>query len=162
MEFEDQMKRLGKVQIKILLWLSSEEGVDTREEILRRWPARKTVPNPSVLQGLIEAVQAPGWNVPDWQWPFVLEEAPHIQYLHKEFLENLSPPGVPWSVQRFLGRSPTRSESATISKSLSDLEKRGLVEIHRKRGKRQRASHVSITAAGATAAVILRGPSAWD
>ena len=40
MEIEDQMKRLGKVQIQILLWLSSEEGVDTREEILRRWPVR--------------------------------------------------------------------------------------------------------------------------
>lgn len=156
MELENQMKRLGKVQVQILLWLSSEEGVETREEILRRWPAQRAVPNPSFLGALIDAIQ-----VPQWALPQLLEEAPHIKYLQKEYLENLSPPGVPWSVERFLGHPPSRSESATISKSLRDLEGRGLLEIHRKRGKRQRASHVSITAAGATAAVILRGPSAW-
>jgi hypothetical protein len=84
------------------------------------------------------------------------KQAPHARYLTPEFLGKHEAPGVPWSAKRFLGRAPSRSESASISKSLADLEKRGLVQTHQAVGKKQRTSHVSITVYGAIAALIIR------
>lgn len=86
----------------------------------------------------------------------IVEDAPHARYLEDTFLARMKPPGVPWSAKRFLGRGGDRSKSATLSKSLGDLEKRGFLKRHKAVGKQQRTSHVSITTEGAVVAFYLR------
>lgn len=57
---------------------------------------------------------------------------------------------VPWSAERFLGRKPTRSESASLSKAVKALEQRGLIRRHRAGSKtgRTKATSLVLTAHG--------------
>ncbi len=56
--------------------------------------------------------------------------------------------GVKWSAKEFLGRSPTATESMSLSRALADLERAGLVKRTHSRGKRKRTSHIKLTKEG--------------
>mgnify|MGYP002738267169 CR=1 FL=1 len=155
MELEERMKHMGSVQKRLLLWLSKEEGLETPAAILKRWPEHRVLQLPpgglTAFSGWVDQILA---SMKDLNR--IYAEEPHAKYLRPEYLESVDPPGIRWSAQRFLGRPPKRSDSATLSKSQSDLEERGLVKTYKVKGKRQRTSHISITREGATAAELIR------
>lgn len=58
---------------------------------------------------------------------------------------------VRWTAEKFLGRSPTRSESAILSDALAKLEKYGLVTLidgTRGEGKKSRVRFIRLTSSG--------------
>lgn len=154
MELEERMRQLGRLQRELLLWLSAEEEVKTREAIAQRWPPTRSTISHGVFSNLTAMIE--GLRFSEDLYPYLFEEAPHAKYLTPGYLDSQAPRGVAWSAKRFLGRAPKRSESATLSKTLADLEKRGLIETHKSVGKRQRTSHLSITVYGALAALLIR------
>ncbi len=76
----------------------------------------------------------------------------------KAFLEDKERKGnfyinyIPWSARRLLGTEPTNNQSTALSRSLSSLEKRGIILLKdstdEQPGKRRRTSHVAFTKAG--------------
>lgn len=160
-ELEERMKHMGKLQKRLLLWLSKEEGLETPAAILKRWPEHRVLHWPpgglATITGWVDQMMA---SVKELDR--IYAEEPHAKYLRREYLESVDPPGVRWSAERFLGHPPKRSDSATLSKSLSDLEERGLVKTYKVKGKRQRTSHISITREGATAAELIRRKRAGE
>jgi DNA-binding MarR family transcriptional regulator len=58
---------------------------------------------------------------------------------------------IEWSVAVFLGRQPTPTDSANVSRLLKSLVKRQVIELHNTRaseGKRWRTTHISLTDKG--------------
>lgn len=152
MDLEERMKQLGKLQKGVLLWLSEEEELETPEAITKRWPTSYRIPASRGILGDLAAMLEPWTRA----FPYFQEEASHAKYLSRDYLDAQAPPGVRWSAKRFLGHPPGRGDSATLSKTIADLEKRGLIKTYKAVGKRQRTSHVSLTVHGAIAALILR------
>ena len=72
-----------------------------------------------------------------------------IYLLQRERFENDNQ--VEWSAAAFLGRQPTPTDSASVSRLLASLVKRNVVELHNTRaaeGKRWRTTHISLTDKG--------------
>lgn len=55
---------------------------------------------------------------------------------------------IPWSSKDFLGDDPTNNQSSTLSRALSSLERRKLVELQRSKGKQARTTHLLFTRTG--------------
>lgn len=89
-------------------------------------------------------------------------ELEHADYVKDEYFESKQPPrtkpahGIPWSPTKMLGRRPSSGQSASISRALSDLEKRKLLKRHSATRPANRTTHVELTVWGAIASVKLQ------
>jgi DNA-binding MarR family transcriptional regulator len=82
---------------------------------------------------------------------WMLEQEPRKKMLIEAETTNrepYEPKSIVWSSREFLGSEPTNNQSSALSRTLSSLENRKLITLHRSEGKKPRTSHVSFTRQG--------------
>lgn len=154
----EKLNKLGLHQRRILIWLGEQQGVTSREDLERRWPARRVDLAPNILGPLaktLQQLQGLASSIPT-------AETEHAPYLREEYFvgadaEIAEAEGwVSWQPASVLGRPPSRVESSALSTALRGLQDRGLIRLLKARGKRQRVSHVKLTFQGEVASVLLQ------
>lgn len=153
-EVRERLKGIGKMQRRILLWLGSQQGVKTPDDLRSRWPeTQKVQTRAGALMEVIEAIQTQKRHteVPTEYSPYFSDS----YFLDQEDLRLESEGWIRWGGNELLGRQPTQNESVTVSKGLRGLVDRDLIETARTGPKGKRVSHAKLTFYGEVAAVLL-------
>jgi hypothetical protein len=168
--------RLGKLQKRILLWVGVRSGIHPPANdnelgaFLDLWLESRSAEGKAGIEASeevtlislgeiaaeLERVKT-SWRGHEAELAATLKEAgledPDV-FLERMAKRYASPLGKPvrWGNEEFLKRPPRRSESASISKAIRGLEKRGLVRRYAagsKARKIRRVSHLILTPKGA-------------
>ncbi len=154
----EKLSKVGQNQRQILIWLGEQQGVASREDLKRRWPARRRDMPSGFLEPLAQTLR----QLQRLAGSMPTAETEHAPYLREDYFldgeaEIAEAEGwVVWRPAALLGRPPSRSESAALSTALRTLEERGLVRRLKARGKRHRVSHVKLSFEGEVASVLLQ------
>ena len=153
-QVEQRMKRLGRLQREVLLWVGEQEGLTTPEEIRDRWPPTKRVE----VRNPFDELRASAALVAGLRQGSTVKRQPYAAYVEDDYFRTAKrpEPGVRWSARRFLGRQPKPAESSALSNSVRNLADRGLLELIQAGTSGRRTTHVTLTVYGAVASVKLR------
>lgn len=153
-QVEQRMKRLGRLQREILLWVGEREDLTTPQEIRKRWPPTKRVP----VRNPFDELRASVALAASLDQASTVKRQPYAAYVEDGYFHTAThpEPGVRWSARRFLGRQPTPGESSALSNSIKNLAERGLLELIQAGSSGRRTTHVTLTVYGAVASVKLR------
>ena len=141
------LHKLGPKQLEVLLWIGARYGLQAHAKIsspLQHHTGSVRLRDAEALASAVHTLQAQRLKA---------VRALNSKNGDPEKLNALRSgrPDILWSAEAFLGRPPTRSESAILSDSLAKLQKRGLVYLTdgtRGEGKKSRVRFVRLTTMG--------------
>ncbi len=157
-EVREKLRKIGSLQRRIVLWLGDEQGITSVSELRKRRPAEKVVTVDSDYAKAVRGLAGLSASVGRGQNRVVpTEYAPYLEDSYFYGDKTLLDKGwTLWSPEKVLGHTPLPAESTSLSKGVRSLEERGLIELKKTVGKKQRISHLKLTFYGEVATVLLR------
>lgn len=167
-----KLKKIGRLQKKIVIWLGNKQEVTTKEQLRSRWKSYYPTRTASFEDIARSAALGLGLNtglakvIEQTQRGITLappEPTPYAPYLTDSYFEEeneekslLEEGWIRWNPKEIIDGEFSQAKSASFSKSIRGLEDRDLIEIAKILGKKQQISHVKLTFNGEVASVLLR------